>query len=291
MEDQRDYSIKSAYDQLSVSGYQKEYQKSRQGFPVIALLILLVSCLVTLSGCSKRYGDMPAYSGIPLGNGQNYSVGRFKTAYLADQIDYYYRGSANGPIGVTTVVNLDDLYTTSSFGRMVAEQMMSELAMRGFDVIELRQADALQFLSDAGEFGLSRDVGVVRNARDLVGIVVGTYVDSPERVYVNMRLIEPASSVIVSAGSIELVKTREIAKMMRNSSLPPSLERIPVRHIAQATFPLAMFPQHVRNYYDLEENSYAPPRAPETVGAPPAPEFGPSSGKAPVPLKVPPVAH
>ncbi len=217
-------------------------QKSGQATKAIILALL---SLLILSGCSKRYDDMPVFLPINLGESENQSVGRFKTSFVVDQIDYFYRGTGNGPIGVTTLVNLDDLYNTSSFGRMYAEQMMSELAMRGFDVVELRHADALQFLADSGEFALSRDIGSVRRARDLSGVVVGTYVASPERVYVNVRMIDPSTSMIVSSASAEMSKTKEIARMLRGGSSMPVLERIPVKHLGRAVYPLAYFPNRV----------------------------------------------
>jgi TolB-like protein len=178
---------------------------------------------------------MPAYWPIPNKDYDNYGPGRFKTSLLAAQIDRHYRGSAPGPIGVTTFVNVDDLYSSSTFGRMVGEQLMSELAMKGFDVIELRHTDALQFLDRGGEFALSRDAGMVRPERNLAGVVVGTYVASPERVYVNARLIDPSTSVVLSAGSVEMSKTPELTKLLRGGSLPGSLERIPVRHLGNVT--------------------------------------------------------
>jgi TolB-like protein len=174
---------------------------------------------------------MPEYWPIPTKEYDNYGPGRFKTALLAQQIDKFYRGSAPGPIGVTTFVNIDDLYASSTFGRMVGEQLMSELTMKGFDVVELRHADALQFLDTSGEFALSRDPRALRGHRNLAAVVVGTYVVSPERVYVNARLIEPSTSLILSAGSVEMSKTRELTKMLRGGSMPNSLERIPVKHL------------------------------------------------------------
>ena len=192
---------------------------------------------------------------MPFEDYPNTSVGRFKTSYLAEQIDKYYRGTNPGPLGVTTFVNIDDLYTTSTFGRMVGEQLMSELAIRGFDVVELRQSDALQFLGSGGEFGLSRDVGLIRRERDLGGVVVGTYVVSPVRVYLNARLLDPNTSMVVSAGSVEMSKTEEIARMLRGGSVPAALERIPVKHLGLSTYPLALFPAHLRDTYNMEESS------------------------------------
>jgi len=212
------------------------------------------------TGCSPRYDDMPAFWPIPNREYDNYGPGRFKTALLAAQIDRHYKGSAPGPIGVTTFVNVDDLYSSSTFGRMVGEQLMSELAMKGFDVIELRHTDVLQFLDRGGEFALSRDAGMVRPERNLAGVVVGTYVTSPERVYVNARLIDPSSSVVLSAGSVEMSKTPELAKLLRGGSMPGSLERIPVRHLGHMAKPIDPNDNNRRRWME-EESGWDIPRA------------------------------
>lgn len=228
-------------------------------FKSFLLIFLSIGILLGLGACSARYDDMPAYLPFDIKSGDNKSVGRFKTAYLAQQIDEYYRGTNPGPIGVTTFVNIDDLYATSTFGRVLGEQLMSELAMRGFDVIELRHADALQFLNNEGEFALSRESGSVRRERKLGGVVVGTYVVSPDRVYLNSRLLDPTSSMILSAASAEMSKTPEIAKLARAGGFPGTLERIPVKHLALSTFPMNLNPGYVQQQWAQEEGGNALP--------------------------------
>jgi TolB-like protein len=214
--------------------------------------MLLISAI---TACSPRYDDMPAFWPIPSREYDNYGPGRFKTALLADQIDRDYRGATPGPIGVTTFVNIDDLYASSTFGRMVGEQLMSELTMKGFDVVELRHADALQFLDTSGEFALSRDSRAVRPSRNLSAVVVGTYVTSPDRVYVNARLVDPSTSLVLSAGSVEMSKTRELTKLLRGGSVPGSLERIPVRHLGARTTAINPF-DPARRRWEMEESEW-----------------------------------
>jgi hypothetical protein len=107
----------------------------------------------------------------------------------------------------------------------------------------------------------------------LAAVVVGTYVVSPERVYVNARLIEPSTSLILSAGSVEMSKTRELTKMLRGGSMPNSLERIPVKHLGYASEANSM--EAMRRKWMMEEsdmgglsNSYG---ASPAIPAPPAP--------------------
>lgn len=234
----------------------KKYRDASQCIRNVQLIchILVLVSAVIFTGCSKRYSDIPAYWPVPYREYDNQGVGRFKSSFLAEQIDAYYRGSDPGPIGVTTLVSLDDLYSTSSFGRMFAEQLISELAMKGYDVIELRHSDALQIMNAAGEFALSRDTGVLRNTQKLGGVVVGTYSVSPERVYVNARLIDPKSSLVLSAGSVEMDKTKEIARMLRGGSVITAMERIPVKHLDYTTYPALMVPGALGRKYDLEES-------------------------------------
>lgn len=199
------------------------------------MIFLLLLVAIILPSCSRRYSDLPVYSVF------NYdkSVGRFKTSYLAEKIDDYYKGINPGPIGIASFVNIDDLHATSTFGRMIAEQLMSELVMRGYEVIELRHSRAIQFLADdGGEFALSRNVNNLRRERDLGGIVVGTYTVSPKRVYLNARLINPTTSAVLSAATAEISKTGEIEKMLKGGSLgggfggsSSTLERIPIKDV------------------------------------------------------------
>lgn len=231
--------------------------KTTRKYKQLTCQLVTTILLLALVGCSRRYSDLPAYFPWGMEENENESVGRFKTSYLAEQIDEYFRGTDPGPIAVSTFVQADDLYSTSSFGRMVAEQLMSELAMRGYEVIELRASQGIQFRPTSGEFALSRDLREIRGERQLGGIVAGTYVVSPLRVYLNARLIDPATSRVLSAGSVEMSKTAELKKLLRGGSFPSSLERIPVKHLGLGSTPMRMNTEASESYL-IEESAPAP---------------------------------
>lgn len=195
----------------------------------IQLSAIVIIVLSAVGGCSKRYSDLPAFSSIPVYDTKNGSVGRFKTSYLADQLDSYYRGTGYGPIAVTTFVDINNLYSTSAFGRTISEHLISELAMKGYDVIEMRHSDVVQILMGQGEFGLSQEVKLLKKAQDLAGIVVGTYTVSNDRVYLNSRILDPTTSLVRSVGSVEIELDEEITKLLRQNAAKKTLERIPVR--------------------------------------------------------------
>ena len=257
--------MQSAYRSLI---FIKLFQRTCQ------LLLALSIVVICFTGCSRRYDDYAVYTPFYMKEYSNYGVGRFKSSYLVSQIDNYYRGVNPGPIGVATFVNIDDLYNTSTLGRVYSEQVMSELAMRGFDVVELRHSDAMQLMAAEGEFALSRDVAVLRRARDLGGIVVGTYAVSPQRVYVNARLIDPGTSLVHAAASVEMPKTQEIARLLRGGAFHPTLERIPVRHLNNNAYPLAWNPAMLAQRWEMEELSQ--------TALPPQPLIGADSTKTAV---------
>ncbi|MCC6933995.1 MAG: hypothetical protein IT292_12225 [Deltaproteobacteria bacterium] len=196
---------------------------------VLKFAFLASLFLIIFIACSKRYYDLPAYSSLPIYNPENNSVGRFKTSYLAEQIHAYFRGNIAGPLAVTTFVDIDNLQYSSSFGRILAEQIMSELVMKGYNVVEMRRSDSFQIQEGEGEFALSREIERLKQNYDISGIVVGTYVASPDRVYVNTRIIDPRTSMVVSVGSVEMSRTSEISKLLRSNSYPTSMERIPLQ--------------------------------------------------------------
>ncbi len=257
----------------------------------LALVFVSAILMPLISGCSKRYHDLPAFSSFPIVDAQNNSVGRFKTSYLGEQIDAYFRGSVAAPIAVATFVDIDNLYNTSTFGRVVSEQLMSELAMRGYTVIEMRQAEALQVMDRKGEFGLSRDTNTLRESHEVAALVVGTYAISPLRVYINARLIDPTTSIVTSVGSVEMEKTKEITRMLRSHSFPPSLERIPVRRLGYSSFPQQSYGQfapigsgHHSNQLNLESDiipelkeEVAPKMNKSTITAPVEPTLEPTT--------------
>jgi TolB-like protein len=220
--------------------------------------------IAIFSGCSKRYHNLPVFSAFPISDSVNHSVGRFKTSYLADQIHAYFRGHANAPIAVTTFVDVDNLYQSSTFGRILAEQLMSELTMRGYRVVEMRLSDSMQIMFQSGEFSLSRETGIIRDNQEISAIVVGTYAASPHRVYLNSRMIDPSSSMILSAGTVEMRKTREIARLLRTSSQPTSLERIPVRHLGYRSSPAPQYwPPYAYNAPNVPQGQNWAPQAPD----------------------------
>lgn len=134
---------------------------------------------------------------------------------------------AEEPVGdeyrivVTTFVNLNHLYRTSGFGRVMAEQMISEMQQSGIEVIDVRMTPSIQILEGYGEYGLSRDMAELSYVQNAQAVVVGTYTISNGQVIINARLLQQSNGLVLSSGSIALQMDDLICGFLQDEATPP----------------------------------------------------------------------
>lgn len=167
------------------------------------LLLMLLSLL--LGGClgSKPGGTVSVASPDFFGFGD----------YLARQL-VANRGYSNGANGerilLTSMVNLDNLYETSAFGRTMTESLSTCLFRYGFRVAEVRKAPSLFIRDKQGELLLSRDASLVAKSQQVQSIVTGTYSLTPTTVIINVRLLDAGSQEVLSVAGMELQRSHNI---------------------------------------------------------------------------------
>lgn len=106
-----------------------------------------------------------------------------------------------GAILVASFVNVDNMYDSSSFGRIVSEQIASSLASppHMFPVTEIKLRQNIFLMEKGGEFLLSREALEVTKKHDAQAVLVGTYAISHQAVYVSARMVNPTSNQVVSS--------------------------------------------------------------------------------------------
>jgi TolB-like protein len=126
-----------------------------------------------------------------------------KAAYtIADTLNYYAAQSLgpSNPLIVASFVNVNNLEESSSFGRIIAEQVASRFTQRGQPVIELKLRQNSIFISEGkGEFMLGRDLREISRTYNAAAVVVGTYAEGGNRLYVSARIVRPADNLIIAA--------------------------------------------------------------------------------------------
>jgi hypothetical protein len=111
---------------------------------------------------------------------------------------------ADMPILVTTLVDNNDLDSTSKFGRIVQEHINSRLVQIGYSVKELKLTGNLLIEEGSGESILSRNLRKLKGTAHVQAVMVGTYSYTNRTMYVSTRLINPVSQTIISSQDYQL---------------------------------------------------------------------------------------
>ena len=146
---------------------------------------------------------------------------KLKVRELADQLfstrsNDDLRGLIALPV---SFVSQDDFQKSSSFGRYIAEQMYYELNQRGFPVREYRLGLELATReggpADTGEFLLSRRTGsMIAAQQEATVALVGTYYFDRGNVFVNARLIDISTGMVMRTGLVLVQQNPVIRRML-----------------------------------------------------------------------------
>ncbi len=125
---------------------------------------------------------------------ENYKAGRMLLANIRKPL------AANEPILIASFVDINDLDTSSTFGRLTAEQIASRLVQGGFQVIEMKlRSDSVWVQEQSGEFLLSRELSEVKSQWKASAVVVGTYAVAQDEVFISAKLVDVRDNSILSA--------------------------------------------------------------------------------------------
>ena len=127
----------------------------------------------------------------------------WKMKYVADQLTAKVKASGreNTVALMTTLVPVDDIYKSTSFGRVCAEQLMTEMDKQGIKVIEARKTEDYLIKDHNGEFALSRDLKRIGAQFSADAVLVGTYAKSKDQMLINVRLVDLKDSGVIAAAS------------------------------------------------------------------------------------------
>ncbi len=115
---------------------------------------------------------------------------------------------------LTSFANIDDLTKSSTFGRIVAQQVGSGFSSQGHHVIELLLRDTVYIGVKEGEFLLSRALRDLSVEHDAQAAIVGTYAVGVNNVYVTAKVIRASDSVVLASEDFVLPLGPDMKKMV-----------------------------------------------------------------------------
>jgi TolB-like protein len=126
------------------------------------------------------------------------------------------------PILVTTIVNIDDLEKSSTFGRVASENIASRFSQAGYSVIEMKFSNNIYMKRNEGELVLTREITDVARNQNAQAVVLGTYGTSGVSVFVTVKLVKPDGNIVSAAYDYVLPVDSEIRSLIRSAGVKPS---------------------------------------------------------------------
>ena len=120
----------------------------------------------------------------------------------------------NSPLLIASLVSVDNLNESSTFGRMVSEQISSRFKQLGYTAIEMKLRTTIFIKEGSGEFLLSRELSEISTKHRAQAVVVGSYAAASDRVYLTVRIINAADSMILASYDYNIPMTRDVFKML-----------------------------------------------------------------------------
>lgn len=119
------------------------------------------------------------------------------------------------PLLIATVVNIDALEQSSTFGRLVSEQIAARFSQAGLAMVETKIRNNIYMKRDQGELLLTREIREVAQNHSAQAVIVGTYADSSDFAFVNLKVISPGNNVVIAAHDYALPKDDTVRSLLK----------------------------------------------------------------------------
>lgn len=176
----------------------------------IKIISLVISVLI-LSGCGKKIetlGSVPDLSSVSLYRFFDKEVTNVaivptigQAALLTSSELSKHAKVISKNIIVTSTVSVNDFRTSSDFGRLYSESMMTNFKRLGWNVIDFRGKNLLVQPKN-GEFYLDRSK-LKDVPKDSV-IFVSTYGEYQNGLLLNMRMLDSETNKVITASNVQL---------------------------------------------------------------------------------------
>lgn len=179
---------------------------SRRGSRIVAASITLLA----LSGCSLLPGanstdqapqeetDLPTLA---------HAAAERMVASNPDMTRY-------SPMIAATFVSIDNLSQSSTLGRISSELMASSLARHGMQVREVKMRDSMFIEEEVGELMLSRQVQRLSAQHDARSILMGTYAQGQDYVYISTRVVRAGDAMVLGSADFKLPLNNNTRSML-----------------------------------------------------------------------------
>jgi len=178
---------------------------------VRARALTVAACLpLLLAGCdTTQPKDPPNYATVSSNQfiASNYKAADALLAQLSGKL-------LDQPLIMATVVNIDALEQTATLGRLISEQVSTRMSQGGLKMLEMKLRNSVYLKRNAGEMMLTREIGEVAQNHNAQAIVVGSYAETSDMVFINIKVIQPNTNFVLAAHDYALAKEGIVRSML-----------------------------------------------------------------------------
>lgn len=140
------------------------------------------------------------------------------SSFLANQLAHNrnLKNVSDSRIAVASFVDMNNLEETSKLGMALAENMMHEMHVRGFGVVDFKTRENLH-VKQSGDFVFSRNLSELRKQYNIHYFLSGTVNRSPDGAVINARLVQADSGLVVSTAQ-GFVNYRDLQRILGEAS-------------------------------------------------------------------------
>ena len=156
-------------------------------FRLRGLPLFLVLAASVLAGCQTN-GPVKDVNMIPI----SHDAAKKMISQSKDRLD-------PGSLILASFADIDNLENSSTFGRIVAQQIGSVFSSQGYKIIEMLLRGKVYIGKGEGEFLLSRALKDLSAEHDAQAVIVGIYAVGSKSVYVTAKLIQASDSIVLAS--------------------------------------------------------------------------------------------
>ncbi|MBS1228397.1 MAG: hypothetical protein H6R17_1674 [Proteobacteria bacterium] len=192
----------------------------------IALGLLAATCSTALlaqeTAVPYKYGKLAPI--VAVGGTTASATLNQLTTFLANQLanNRDIKNLSDSRIAVASFVNINNLDETNKLGMELAENMMHEMHVRGFGVVDFKTREALKVKTN-GDFVFSRDIGELRKQYNIHYFLSGTISRNVDGAVINARLVQADTSLVVSTAQ-GFLSSRDLQRIL--SEQGSSIEKV-----------------------------------------------------------------
>jgi len=171
---------------------------------LLSLPLLLAACASTPPKEETNYATVSSNQFIA----SNYKAADALLGQLTGKL------AGDKPLIMATLVNIDALEQTTTLGRLISEQISTRLSRNHVNMLEMRLRNSVYMKRNQGEMMLTREVNDMAQAHQAQAVVVGSYAETSDMVFVNVKVIQPNTNYVLAAHDYALAKEGIVRSML-----------------------------------------------------------------------------